>query len=226
MLLAVDGEEALSPARLEACSRARRRRASAPDATRCCARTSAARWTSRCSRCPRGNVSAFYYLSLAGFFSLVVGTVVLLRRPADRDVAALLRGLRAVLPASTRSRTPGSSTRFDWLLLLGRLARRRCSCRWCSSTSASPSPSGARARRAAVARPRALHAGARRRPAPRAMSHALFAARRGRPGRCGASSRRSTAPSRSTSRPSSRSPSRCSLDSYRRTRGLDRARGR
>jgi len=33
---------------------------------------------------PRGNVSAFYYLSLVGFFSLVVGTVVMLRRPPDR----------------------------------------------------------------------------------------------------------------------------------------------
>jgi len=33
---------------------------------------------------PKGNVSAFYYLSLVGFFSLVVGTVVMLRRPPDR----------------------------------------------------------------------------------------------------------------------------------------------
>jgi two-component system NtrC family sensor kinase len=33
---------------------------------------------------PRGDVSGFYYLSLVGFFSLVVGTVVMLRRPADR----------------------------------------------------------------------------------------------------------------------------------------------
>ena len=40
------------------------------------------RW--RFSRLRQGNVSAFYYLSLAGFFSLVVGTVVMLRRPADR----------------------------------------------------------------------------------------------------------------------------------------------
>jgi PAS domain S-box-containing protein len=33
---------------------------------------------------PQGNVSGFYYLSLAGFFCLVVGTVVMLRRPVDR----------------------------------------------------------------------------------------------------------------------------------------------
>jgi hypothetical protein len=34
---------------------------------------------------PKGDVSGFYYLSLVGFFSLVVGTVVMLRRPADRS---------------------------------------------------------------------------------------------------------------------------------------------
>ena len=31
-----------------------------------------------------GNVSLFYYLSLVGFFSLLVGTIVMLRRPPDR----------------------------------------------------------------------------------------------------------------------------------------------
>jgi PAS domain S-box-containing protein len=33
---------------------------------------------------PKGNVSLFYYLSLVGFFSLIVGTIVMLRRPPDR----------------------------------------------------------------------------------------------------------------------------------------------
>jgi PAS domain S-box-containing protein len=33
---------------------------------------------------PKGNVTLFYYLSLVGFFSLAVGTVVMLRRPPDR----------------------------------------------------------------------------------------------------------------------------------------------
>jgi hypothetical protein len=33
---------------------------------------------------PKGNVTLFYYLSLFGFFSLVVGTIVMLRRPPDR----------------------------------------------------------------------------------------------------------------------------------------------
>src|SRR5262245_12083764 len=32
----------------------------------------------------QGNVSLFYYLSLVGFFSLAVGTIVMLRRPPDR----------------------------------------------------------------------------------------------------------------------------------------------
>jgi PAS domain S-box-containing protein len=34
---------------------------------------------------PKGNVTLFYYLSLVGFFSLVVGTTVMMRRPADRS---------------------------------------------------------------------------------------------------------------------------------------------
>jgi len=34
---------------------------------------------------PQGNVPVFYYLSLVGFFSLAVGTIVMLRRPVDRS---------------------------------------------------------------------------------------------------------------------------------------------
>ena len=33
---------------------------------------------------PKGNVTLFYYLSLVGFFSLMVGTFVMMRRPGDR----------------------------------------------------------------------------------------------------------------------------------------------
>ena len=82
ILLAVDGEEVLGPARLESALAARR---------------PGSRLTYSLLReqerraldivlvpLPRGDVSAFYYLSLAGFFCLVVGTVVLLRRPLDR----------------------------------------------------------------------------------------------------------------------------------------------
>jgi len=82
VLLAVDGEEALSPARLESALAGLR-----PGSR---LRYSLLREDERraldvvVQPLPRGNVSAFYYLSLAGFFGLAVGTVVLLRRPADR----------------------------------------------------------------------------------------------------------------------------------------------
>ena len=82
VLLAIDGEEILSPERLSTTLATRRpgerlqysllrqdeRRA----------------LTVPVQPLRQGNASAFYYLSLAGFFSLVVGTVVMLRRPADR----------------------------------------------------------------------------------------------------------------------------------------------
>jgi two-component system, NtrC family, sensor kinase len=82
VLLAVNGEEVLSPARLDILLAGRRAGSHL--------RYSLLREDERRALdvtvlpLPRGNVSAFYYLSLAGFFSLVVGTVVLLRRPADR----------------------------------------------------------------------------------------------------------------------------------------------
>ena len=82
ILLAVDGEEALSPARLEAALAARR---PGSRLTYSLLREDERRALDvTVLPLPRGNVSAFFYLSLAGFFSLVVGTVVLLRRPADR----------------------------------------------------------------------------------------------------------------------------------------------
>jgi hypothetical protein len=67
-------------------SRARSRGAAPGTAwsTRSCARSERRALEVTVLPLPAGNVSAFYYLSLAGFFSLVVGTVVLLRRPADR----------------------------------------------------------------------------------------------------------------------------------------------
>jgi len=81
-VLAIDGEEALSPADLAArlaskgageqltysLLRADERRAVAVNV----------------SPLSKGNVTLFYYLSLVGFFSLLVGTIVMLRRPPDR----------------------------------------------------------------------------------------------------------------------------------------------
>jgi PAS domain S-box-containing protein len=82
VLLAIDGEEVLSPTRLDTVIADRRR---GEQVTYSLLREDERRALDvRLSPLPRGNASAFYYLSLAGFFSLVVGTVVMLRRPADR----------------------------------------------------------------------------------------------------------------------------------------------
>ena len=96
VLVAVDGEEALSPSRLESLLAAHR---AGERTTYTLLRESERRVLDVVVQpLARGNVSAFYYLSLAGFFCLVVGTVVLLRRPARPGGAALLRRVRAVLP--------------------------------------------------------------------------------------------------------------------------------
>ncbi len=81
VLLAVDGEEVLSPDQLEATLAARRPGERLEYAL---LRQDERRALDAPSSDAQGNVSAFYYLSLAGFFSLVVGTVVMLRRPAER----------------------------------------------------------------------------------------------------------------------------------------------
>ena len=82
VLIAVDGEEALSPLRLESALAGRR---PGSRLTYSLLREEERRALDVVLMpIPRGDVSAFYYLSLAGFFCLVVGTVVLLRRPLDR----------------------------------------------------------------------------------------------------------------------------------------------
>jgi PAS domain S-box-containing protein len=82
VLLAVDGEEVLSPERLEATLAGRRSGERLEYALLRQEERRALTVTVQPLR--SGNPSAFYYLSLAGFFSLVVGTVVMLRRPPDR----------------------------------------------------------------------------------------------------------------------------------------------
>jgi PAS domain S-box-containing protein len=64
---------------------------------------------------PRGNLSAFYYLSLVGFFSLVVGTVVMLRRPADRSSLHFYAICVLFFLAYSTSYT-GKLSAADWLL--------------------------------------------------------------------------------------------------------------
>jgi len=83
ILLAVDGQEVLSQAALEATLASRR---AGERVTYSLLRADEMRALEvPISPLPKGNISAFYYLSLVGFFSLIVGTVVMLRRPADRS---------------------------------------------------------------------------------------------------------------------------------------------
>jgi PAS domain S-box-containing protein len=82
VLLAVDGEEVLRPSALERALAARR---PGDRVAYSLLREEERRILNVPVRpLPEGNVSAFYYLSILGLFSLVVGTVVMLRRPADR----------------------------------------------------------------------------------------------------------------------------------------------
>jgi len=62
---------------------------------------------------PKGDVSGFYYLSLVGFFSLVVGTVVMLRRPADRSTLHFYAICVLFFLAYSISYT-GKLNVFDW----------------------------------------------------------------------------------------------------------------
>jgi two-component system NtrC family sensor kinase len=82
VLVAIDGEEVLSLARLDAILAGQRQGASLSYSL---LRAREGRAVEvKLQPAPRGNVAAFFYLSLVGFFSLVVATVVMLRRPSDR----------------------------------------------------------------------------------------------------------------------------------------------
>jgi PAS domain S-box-containing protein len=82
ILLAVDGEEAATADQVEA--RLARRTAGTRVAYSLLRAAEKRSLSVAVSPLTQGNVSLFYYLSLAGFFSLVVGTIVMLRRPPDR----------------------------------------------------------------------------------------------------------------------------------------------
>jgi PAS domain S-box-containing protein len=113
VLVALDGEEALSPGRLESLLAAR---APGERATYTLLRESEKRVLDVAVQpLARGNVSAFYYLSLAGFFCLVVGTVVMLRRPAER-AALHFYALCALFFLVYSISYTGALTRFDWAL--------------------------------------------------------------------------------------------------------------
>lgn len=83
LLLAVDGEEVLSEEHVQ--HSLAQRASSRTKLTYTVVRADERRSIDLTVRpLPQGNVRLFYYLSLVGFFSLVVGTIVMLRRPPDR----------------------------------------------------------------------------------------------------------------------------------------------
>jgi PAS domain S-box-containing protein len=84
VLLAIDGHEVLAAAEAEEALSARREGTRVYSLLRADERRSL---EVTLLPLPQGNVTLFYYLSLMGFFSLIVGTIVLLRRP--REGAAL-----------------------------------------------------------------------------------------------------------------------------------------
>jgi PAS domain S-box-containing protein len=82
VLLAIDGEEILTHAQVQA----RLSRRSPGDRMAYALLRAEERRSLEVTVKPlqKGNLSLFYYLSLVGFFSLIVGTIVMLRRPPDR----------------------------------------------------------------------------------------------------------------------------------------------
>jgi PAS domain S-box-containing protein len=64
---------------------------------------------------PQGNVNLFYYLSLVGFFSLAVGTIVMLKRPADRAALHFYAICLLFFLMYSTSYT-GKLSVLDWLL--------------------------------------------------------------------------------------------------------------
>ena len=114
VLLAVDGEEVLSPARLEGTLGARQR---GERVSYLLLREQERRsLTVLLQPLPQGNASAFYYLSLAGFFSLVVGSVVMLRRPAERSSLHFYAVCVLFFLMYSTSYT-GKLSRLDWVLV-------------------------------------------------------------------------------------------------------------
>ncbi len=64
---------------------------------------------------PQGNVTLFYYLSLVGFFSLVVGAIVAVRRPANRTTLHFYAICALFFLVYSTSST-GRLDSADWLL--------------------------------------------------------------------------------------------------------------
>jgi len=82
VLLAIDGDEVLRPEEVQA--RLSQRRPGARITYSLLRADERRSLQVTVNPLSHGNVSLFYYLSLVGFFSLLVGTIVMLRRPPDR----------------------------------------------------------------------------------------------------------------------------------------------
>jgi two-component system NtrC family sensor kinase len=65
---------------------------------------------------PTGNVTLFYYLSLVGFFSLAVGTVVMMRRPSD-TAAAHFYAICVLFFLRYSTSYTGKLDALDWVFL-------------------------------------------------------------------------------------------------------------
>jgi two-component system NtrC family sensor kinase len=65
---------------------------------------------------PQGNVTLFFYLSLVGFFSLAVGTIVMLKRGADRGALHFYAICLLFFLTYSTSHT-GRLDTLDWILL-------------------------------------------------------------------------------------------------------------
>src|SRR3989475_6373069 len=83
ILLGIDGEDILSAGQVEAILE--RHQPGGPASYSLLRLGDVRAFEVRIQPLPQGNVTLFYYLSLVGFFSLAVGTIVMLRRPADRS---------------------------------------------------------------------------------------------------------------------------------------------
>jgi len=82
VLLAIDGDEVMTPVQVEA--RLAHRHAGDHVAYSLLRADERRSLEVTVAPLPKGNITLFYYLSAFGFFSLVVGTIVMLRRPPDR----------------------------------------------------------------------------------------------------------------------------------------------
>ncbi len=113
VLVAIDGAEVLQPEQVDAILGAKRR--AAPLTYRLLRSEAPFELEVRVAPLESGNTTVFYYLSLVGFFSLIVGTIVMLRRPqGGAPVHFYLICLLFFLMNSTSY--TGRLDLFDWLL--------------------------------------------------------------------------------------------------------------